>query len=330
MYLILAIVLFVVSIFVSINEHWKVARPYLEKSQREKNKRMYVDPHLYQSFQNDEVLKMRYADIGSTWYVLFRETPENKKEGYYDISQKHFFDYDERHQSLKRVEEVLGYEVSGLNKQDFDKVRMDYEERFNFWIYPQSKWHPISWTYFQESPIKYRALLNKDVVQDRYFSLIKQLFNDEREREIAEPFIESDENALKALSDEIGFDVLKAGRRKTIRAFADKEGWIAHTYINPTLDYPEYGIALFDENLKWYNLWREYFGCSPIDKNYRKVLIDKSQKFVFKLNEIKNQREYEKKEAERLSRKGPFYPYGEIEISSQDAKRKRKEECWER
>lgn len=245
-------------------------------------------------------------------------------------STKHFSysDPEKRHRAVKEVTEILGYDISNVPQSQFWKVASDYEERFGFWSevdrlinhpYAYRLGHidmPIMGLAYliemkKNNGLPERMLYVKDGTCLSAYSMIQPFFNDEREHEIATPFIDNDKDAMDGLSVQIGFDVEFNGRQKTILAFAEKEGWIAHTYVNPALAYPEYGLLLFEKDQRWYNKWREVFGCAPVVRSEYEDKINNLLKRYHSYSEEKQAAEY----AAAMSNQKPdevFYPYHEI------------------
>ena len=236
----------------------------------------------------------------------------------------------ERHASVQTVSNILGYDIRNVPQDQFWKVVSDYEERFWFWSELDVQInHPTVVDYVlydlptiakgscvieMKIPVVELGIVNalreKDTWSKFVWDRVEPFFNDQREKEIADAFINGDSEKLKSLSDEIGFDVSDKGRRMTILAFARTEGWFAHKYINPALSYQEYGYLLFGRNLDYYNAWREVFGAHKIPSNEIGELIRASDKLLKRYDAYKATKDAE--DARLAAIKPPeFLPYKE-------------------
>ena len=303
-----------------------------------------------------EKAKREYYDIASAYITLFIETPSLNRDWYAFNKRKSEFKHKaslgrlsgfekctpifayetsffervttDRHESVQRVSDILGYDIRKVPEEQFWKVASDYEERFWFWTELKAQInHPIVLEYlmFDMSALNqsidlshmdiptigiFRALREKDSWSAWVWDRVSPFFNDEREEEIAMAFINEDSGKLNSLSDEIGFDVSEAGRRKTLLSFANKEGWFAHKYLNPALSYPWYGFTLFGRNLGYYNKWREVFGAEAIPDSMFGKLTKESDAHITRYNMYRAAKDEE--DARLAAIKPPdFLPYKE-------------------
>ena len=94
----------------------------------------------------------------------------------------------------------------------------------------------------------------------------------------------------------------------------DNNQWLLlklFTYITPALAYPEYGLLLFEKDQRWYNKWREVFGCAPVVRSEYEDKINNLLKRYHSYSEEKQAAEY----AAAMSNQKPdevFDPYHEI------------------
>jgi len=358
MALVAAVVLFAVYLFCKTVEGGERAQS-IKKSNNKYSIQGIIARHKFSWNLNKckpEEAKREYFDIANAYIVLFLETPSLDRDWYAFNKRKSEFKYKAslgrlsgfsectpiykyetdfferatkvRHGAVKRVSDILGYDVSEVPEDQFWKVASDYEERFWFWTELKAQInHPIVLKYLMSDMSRYNqklelsfmniptlkifgALLEKDNWSMWAWDRISPFFNDEREEEIAMAFICEDSERLKSLSEEIGFDVSEAGRRNTLLAFADKEEWLAHKYLNPALSYPWYGFMLFGRNLEYYNQWRKVFGADAVSGNNIGELNRKADEHLSRYDAYKAAKDEE--DARLAAIKPPeFLPYKE-------------------